>query len=59
MFGIFKKKSEKEILLEKYNKLMKESHSLSTTNRTESDKKFADAQEILANVDRLEVEESK
>ena len=47
-------KSELTILLEKYNRLMEESHELSTTNRKESDKKFVDAQEVLVNIDRIE-----
>ena len=37
MFGLFKKKSEVEKLQEKYGKLMKEWHALSSTNRSESD----------------------
>ena len=54
ILGFFKKKSELTTLLEKYNRLMKESHELSTTNRKESDKKFVDAQEVLVNIDRIE-----
>ena len=54
ILGFFKKKSELTILLEKYNRLMEESHELSTTNRKESDKKFVDAQEVLVNIDRIE-----
>jgi len=54
MFGLFKKKTERDLLLEKYNKLIKESHKLSTINRKDSDKKFALAQEILAKIDALE-----
>jgi len=33
MFGLFKKKSEKEKLQEQYTKLLQEAHRLSTTNR--------------------------
>ncbi|MCK0188417.1 Lacal_2735 family protein [Arenibacter sp. F20364] len=47
MFGIFKKKSKVEKLQEKYNTLMKEWHTLSSINRSESDKKYAEAQEVL------------
>lgn len=54
ILGFFKKKSELTILLEKYNRLMEESHELSTINRKESDKKFVDAQEVLVNIDRIE-----
>jgi hypothetical protein len=47
MFGLFKKKSEKEILQNKYEKLMKEAHTLSTTNRKQSDNKVFEAEEVL------------
>lgn len=47
MFGIFKKKSPDEKLQKKYQSLMKEWHTLSSTNRSESDKKYAEAQEVL------------
>ncbi len=56
MFGLFKKKTEKEKLLDQYKKLMKESHNLSTTNRTESDKKHAEAQEVMDKLDLLDNE---
>jgi hypothetical protein len=54
MFGLFKKKSERQVLLEQYKKLLKESHSLSTTNRMASDKKMAEAQEIMDKVDEID-----
>tara|TARA_R110001632_G_C11310228_1_gene414596 strand:+ start:1241 stop:1411 length:171 start_codon:yes stop_codon:yes gene_type:complete len=47
MFGIFKNKSKEEKLQEKYNGLMKEWHTLSSINRSESDKKYAESQEVL------------
>jgi hypothetical protein len=47
MFKLFKKKSEVEVLQEKYEKLMTKYHKLSTVNRTESDKVYAEAQEVL------------
>lgn len=53
MFGLFKKKSEKEKLHEKYKKLMEESFRLSKTNRTLADQKFAEAEEILKEIDKL------
>ena len=53
MFGLFKKKSEKEILQEKYKKLMSEAHKLSTSNRRLSDEKVADAEEVLKQMDKL------
>lgn len=53
MFGLFKKKSEVEILQEQYKKLMKEAFDLSKTNRTKSDEKTAEAEEILKQIDAL------
>tara|TARA_R110000868_G_scaffold5891_3_gene34329 strand:- start:983 stop:1150 length:168 start_codon:yes stop_codon:yes gene_type:complete len=53
MFGLFKKKSEVEKLQEKYGKLMKEWHALSSTNRSESDKKYAEAEAIAKQIDIL------
>ena len=54
MFGLFKKKSEVDKLQEKYNALMKEWHTLSSTNRSESDKKYAEAQEIMTKLEALQ-----
>ena len=53
MFGLFKKKSEKEKLQEQYSKLLKESHRLSTVNRAESDKKAAEADAIAKLIDAI------
>ncbi|MFL1897068.1 Lacal_2735 family protein [Aquimarina sp. 2-A2] len=53
MFNLFKKKSEKEILQKKYEKLMSEWHQLSSTNRSESDKKYAEAEAILKKLEAL------
>lgn len=53
MFGLFKKKSEKEKLEEQYEKLLKEAHKLSTVNRTASDAKMAEAQAILDKLDSM------
>ncbi len=53
MFGLFKKKTEKEKLQQQYDTLMKEWHSLSTVNRSESDKKYAEAQEIMTKLESL------
>ena len=39
MFGLFKKKSEKEILLKKYKTLTEQAFKLSHSNRTASDAK--------------------
>lgn len=54
MFGLFKKKSEREVLLEQYKKLMEESHSLSTVDRSKSDQKYAEAQDVMDRVDRMD-----
>ena len=44
MFGLFKKKSEKEKLQEQYKKLLKEAHRLSKTNMKMSDQKTFEAE---------------
>ena len=38
----------------KYEKLMADWHKLSTINRSESDKKYAEAQEILQRIEQLQ-----
>lgn len=54
MFGLFKKKSEKEKLEAQYDALIKKSYELSHSNRAESDKVQAQAQEVLNRIDALE-----
>ena len=53
MFGIFKKKSEIEKLEDKYQKLIKEAYTLSTSNRRLSDSKTAEANEVLNQIELL------
>ncbi|MGK7390469.1 MAG: Lacal_2735 family protein [Candidatus Cyclobacteriaceae bacterium M2_1C_046] len=53
MFGLFKKKSKEEKLQEQHQKLMKEAYELSKTNRTESDKKYAEAEEVITQLESL------
>lgn len=53
MFGLFKKKSEKEKLQAQYGKLMAEAHQLSTTNRTLSDEKVAQAEAVMQQLEGL------
>lgn len=53
MLGLFKKKTEKQILEEKYTKLLKESYDLSKSDRQASDKKIAEANEIAKQIDQL------
>ncbi|MDC8004150.1 Lacal_2735 family protein [Aureisphaera galaxeae] len=54
MFGIFKKKTEKEKLQAQYESLLKEAHKLSTSNRKLSDQKVFEAEEIAKQIDQLD-----
>ncbi|NAY90765.1 Lacal_2735 family protein [Muricauda sp. JGD-17] len=54
MFGLFKKKSEKEKLQEQYAKLLSEAHALSTSNRKLSDQKAFEAEEVMKKIDLLD-----
>ena len=54
MFSIFKKKSPIEKLHKKYQELMSEAHRLSTINRTQSDEKMAEANEVMIEMEQLE-----
>ena len=58
MFGIFKKKSKKDLLLKKYNKLMKEAYNLSHSNRQASDAKTKEANDILDEINLIDKEAS-
>ena len=51
---LFKKKSPKEKLNEKYAKLLKEAHQLSTVDRRKSDEKVAEAEAVLNQLKELE-----
>ncbi|GGX24370.1 Lacal_2735 family protein [Aquimarina muelleri] len=53
MFGLFKKKSKEEALQEKYQKLMEQWHKLSSVNRSESDKIYAEAETVLKSIEAL------
>jgi hypothetical protein len=53
MFGLFKKKTEKEKLYETYQKLLKEAHTLSISNRKLSDQKTYEADEIMKKIEQL------
>jgi hypothetical protein len=57
MFGLFKKKTAIDKLNDQYEKLMAQSHTLSTTNRAESDKKYAEAQAVLKEIDAIEAKQ--
>jgi hypothetical protein len=54
MFGLFKKKSQKDILLKKYNDLTKQAYELSHSNRTASDQKTKEANDVLDEINKLE-----
>ncbi len=53
MFSFFKKKSKKELLQAKYEKLLGEAHKLSTVNRKLSDEKVYEADQILKEIESL------
>ena len=53
MFGLFKKKSQRDILEKKYRKLLEESYKLSTINRKQSDEKMAEAAAVLKEIEQL------
>ena len=57
MFGIFKKKSEADKLQEKYKKVMEEAYKLQSINRTDSDSKYKEADDILKKIDALKAQE--
>jgi hypothetical protein len=54
MFGLFKKKSEVDKLQEKYKKLMEEAYKLQSISRSDSDKKYSDADNILKKIEALQ-----
>lgn len=58
MFGIFKKKSEIEKLQDAYKKKMKEGYDLQSINRSDSDQKYLEAQQILDKIEVLQKKES-
>jgi hypothetical protein len=53
MFGLFKKKDPKAVIMERYRALLAESHRLSTIDRKASDLKHAEAEEVLKELDAL------
>jgi len=55
MFSLFKKKSQMELLEEKYEKLMKKSYEMMSYNRRESDKLQAEANEVFQQMVKLKV----
>lgn len=57
MFNLFKKKSEKETLLKKYKSLTEEAYKLSHSDRTASDKKTKEANDVLDEIKAIELKE--
>jgi len=54
MFGIFKKKSEKEKLIILYKKKQEQAYKLSRVNRAKSDQMVKEASEILEKIDIID-----
>ena len=54
MFNIFKRKTEKEKLENKYRIYLKEAFKLSKTNRSASDAKIVEANKILELIEKLD-----
>lgn len=57
MFGLFKKKTKRELLQKKYEQLLEESYKLSHTDRKASDSKRAEAEEILNEMEKMKDDE--
>lgn len=53
MFGLFGKKSPLEKKQKQYEKLLEEAFHLSKTNRAASDKKQAEAEALLQEIEQL------
>jgi hypothetical protein len=51
MFGLFKRKTTIEKLNDKYKSLIKQAYNLSKTNRSQSDQKYYEAEQILKEID--------
>ena len=54
MFGLIKKKTPAQKLQAQYEKLMSEAYKLSQVNRSAGDSKYAEAQEVLRELEALE-----
>ena len=54
MFGLFKKKTEVEKLQEQYKRKMKEGYDLQSIDRSASDQKYFEADQILQKIKTLE-----
>jgi DnaJ-domain-containing protein 1 len=54
--GLFSRKSKKDKLYDKYNKLMAQSHKASTSNRSKADELYAEAEEIMKQIESIKEE---
>ena len=54
MFVLFKRKTEIEKLQDQYKKLMKEGFDLQSVNRSASDQKYLEADQILKKIGTLQ-----
>ena len=54
MFGLFKKKSEADRLRKEYQSLLKEAFELSKIDRSKSDQKTAEAEELWKKIEAIE-----
>ena len=52
--GFFTRKTKKEKLNDQYKKKLEQAYKMSTSNRTESDRLTAEANEILEEIKKLE-----
>ena len=53
-FGIFKTKSQKQKLEDKYKALLQEAFRLSNVNRRAADQKTAEAEEVMKQIEALQ-----
>ena len=53
MWRFFKRKSKLEKLEEQYRSILNEAFHLSKINRTQSDEKYSQAEEILKEIEKL------
>lgn len=53
MFGLFKKKTEKEKLSAEYRKLMEQAHKMSHSDRKAADRLIYEAEQIAKKMDAL------
>ena len=58
MFGLFKKKSEKDKLIAKYKQLKQKAFETSKSNRRQSDQYEAMSHEVLVKIEQIEKQES-